>query len=84
MRATDHAEFALLPAVPARGLDPHPSEHRIVPVRVREGVAEPVGHGGPAMLRGAAPADRPAVVDPGGEGSTVHLLPELGGGPWVA
>jgi molybdopterin molybdotransferase len=76
-----------LAAAPARGLRPHPSDHRIVPVRIRAGVAEPVGHGGPAMLRGAALADRLAVVPPGGDPAadtpTVHLLPDLGGAPWA-
>jgi hypothetical protein len=33
---------------------------------------------------GAALADRLAVVDPGGDGSAVHLLPDLGGDPWGA
>jgi molybdopterin molybdotransferase len=67
---------------PAHGLEPHPSEHRIVPVRIRNGSAEPVGHAGAAMLRGAALADRLAVLSPG-DGSTAHLLPD-GDIPWVA
>jgi molybdopterin molybdotransferase len=71
-----------LPTVPVRGLDPHPVDHRIVPVRLRDGVAEPVGHGGAAMLRGAAVADRLAVLDPG-ESTIVRLLPETGGSPWA-
>jgi molybdenum cofactor synthesis domain-containing protein len=72
-----------LARAPARDLDPHPSDHRIVPVRLRGGVAGPVGHGGAAMLRGAAVADRLAVLAPG-ESTTVRLFPDLGGPPWVA
>jgi molybdopterin molybdotransferase len=71
-----------LPVAPARGLDPHPVDHRIVPVRLRDGVAEPVGHAGAAMLRGAAVADRLAVLAPGDPG-TVRLLPDTGGPPWA-
>jgi molybdopterin molybdotransferase len=52
-------------------------------VRIRAGVAEPVGHGGAAMLRGAALADRFAVLAPG-DTTTVRLLPDFGGSPWVA
>lgn len=36
---------------------------RLVPVRVVRGLARPTGHGGAAMLRGAAVADALAVVD---------------------
>ncbi len=36
---------------------------RLVPVRVVGGLARPTGHGGAAMLRGAAVADALAVVD---------------------
>jgi molybdopterin molybdotransferase len=71
-----------LPTAPVRGLDPHPVDHRIVPVRLRDGVAEPVGHGGAAMLRGAAVADRLAVLAPG-DTDRVHLLPDTGGSPWA-
>jgi molybdopterin molybdotransferase len=71
-----------LPRLPARDVRPHPTEHRIVPVRVRAGVAQPVGFGGAAMLRGAAVADRLAVISPA-EAATVRLLPDLGGSSWV-
>jgi molybdopterin molybdotransferase len=39
--------------------------HRLVPVAVREGTALPTGHGGAAMLRGAAVAGAFAVLAPG-------------------
>ncbi len=39
--------------------------HRLVPVRLDDGRAWPTGHGGAAMLRGAATAQAFAVVDPG-------------------
>ena len=38
--------------------------HRLVPVRVRAGVANQTGHDGSAMLRGAAAADAFAIVEP--------------------
>jgi molybdopterin molybdotransferase len=72
-----------LPRTRSHGLQPHPSDHRIVPVVLRDGVAEPVGHGGAAMLRGAAVADRLAVLDPGDTATTVRLLPETGGSAWA-
>jgi molybdopterin molybdotransferase len=75
-------ELPELPRVPARDVAPHPTEHRIVPVRIREGVARPVGYDGAAMLRGAAVADRLAVVSPA-DPATVRLLPETGGTPWA-
>ncbi|WP_250558672.1 molybdopterin-binding protein, partial [Pseudonocardia lacus] len=75
-------ELPELARLPARGVRPHPTEHKIVPVRVREGVARPVGHDGPAMLRGAVVADRLAVVSPA-DAATVRLLPEPGVAPWA-
>lgn len=70
-----------LPKVPARGFQPHDHVHRVVPARVTSGVAEPLDHGGPAMLRGVAAADRLAVVAPG-SGDTVRLL-DPGGASWA-
>jgi molybdopterin molybdotransferase len=73
-----------LPVVAGRDLTAHPVDHRIVPVRIRGGTAEPVGHEGAAMLRGAAVADALAVVEPG-DATTVRLLPlDRGGAPWGA
>lgn len=60
-----------------------PSDTRLVPVR-RDGLrVRPVGHAGPAMLRGAALADALAVVPPGADlaaGTEVELLPLVAGG----
>ena len=75
-------ELPELVRVPARELTAHPSDHRIVPVRMRDGVARPVGYGGAGMLRGAAAADRLAVVSPA-DAATVRLLPETGGTSWA-
>lgn len=47
----------------------HRTSHRLVPVALRQGRAMPTGHGGAAMLRGAAAADAFAVVEPGAVGS---------------
>ena len=50
---------------------------RLVPVVVREGAVRPTGHGGSAMLRGAAVADAFAVVPPGQDlpaGAVVDLI----------
>jgi molybdopterin molybdotransferase len=48
---------------------------RLVPVRAQGGVAVATGHGGSAMLRGAAAATHFAVVPPGeGEATDVELL----------
>ena len=50
----------------ARLTDPLPAARagtRLVPVRVSRGLARPTGHGGAAMLRGAAVADALAVVE---------------------
>ncbi|PAX83762.1 molybdopterin molybdenumtransferase MoeA [Streptomyces albidoflavus] len=62
----------------------HPSDTRLVPVRVDAGWARPLSFGGPAMLRGVATADALAVVVPGGAeaGHPVELLalPWAGGG----
>ncbi|MFC0624605.1 molybdopterin molybdotransferase MoeA [Kribbella deserti] len=69
--------LAFLPTAPIRGgLDCHPASTRLVPVRLRDGAAEPVGHGGSAMLRGVAMADALAVVEPGpATAITARLLP---------
>lgn len=49
---------------------------RLVPVRVSRGLARPTGHGGAAMLRGAATADAFAVVDGDrAAGAQVRLVP---------
>ncbi|MGE3661643.1 MAG: molybdopterin molybdotransferase MoeA [Pseudonocardia sp.] len=66
---------------PGRGFGAHDRVHRVVPARVTGGVAEPLEHGGPAMLRGVAAADCLAVVDPG-SAATVRLLAP-GGTPWA-
>ncbi|GAB3938109.1 hypothetical protein GCM10029976_052120 [Kribbella albertanoniae] len=66
----------------AGGVACHPHSTRLVPVRVTGQGAVPVGHGGSAMLRGAAGADALAVVDPGpAEAIAARLLP-LGTRPW--
>jgi molybdopterin molybdotransferase len=62
----------------ARAVEPLPAgaATRLVPVRVRDGLARPTGHGGSAMLRGAATADAFAVVEaPVAEGDRVRLVP---------
>ncbi|MCO1659944.1 molybdopterin molybdotransferase MoeA [Pseudonocardia humida] len=76
-------ELPELARLPAHDVRPHPTEHRIVPVRVRAGVARPVGYDGAAMLRGAAVADRLAVVSPA-DAASVRLLPDPGGSPWAS
>jgi molybdopterin molybdotransferase len=43
--------------------------HRLVPVVLQQGTAAPTGHGGAAMLRGAALADAFAVLEPGTSGA---------------
>jgi molybdopterin molybdotransferase len=67
------------PAVPR-----HPTDTRLVPVRVRDGI-EPVGHASSAMLRGAASADAIAVAPPSTETGRPVLLHPLPGGaqPWA-
>jgi molybdopterin molybdotransferase len=55
-----------------------PYDHRLVPVRLSGDLARPTGHGGSAMLRGAAGADAFAVVAPGCDiaaGDAVDVLP---------
>lgn len=66
------------------GVACHPHSTRLVPVRVTGQGAVPVGHGGSAMLRGAAGADALAVVDPGpAEAIAARLLPlDPGARPW--
>jgi molybdopterin molybdotransferase len=62
----------------ARLTDPLPGGRhtRLVPVRVGHGLARPTGHGGAAMLRGAATADAFAVVDDElAAGDRVRLVP---------
>ncbi|MFF1817223.1 molybdopterin molybdotransferase MoeA [Kribbella sp. NPDC058245] len=67
------------------GVDCHPHSTRLVPVRMTADGAVPVGHGGSAMLRGAAGADALAVVDPGpAEAIAARLLPlDPGARPWA-
>ncbi|WBQ04763.1 molybdopterin molybdotransferase MoeA [Kribbella sp. CA-293567] len=67
------------------GLACHPRSTRLVPVRVTTQGAVPVGHGGSAMLRGAAAADALAVIEPGpGAAIAARLLPlDPGVRPWV-
>ncbi|WP_232831981.1 molybdopterin molybdotransferase MoeA [Nocardiopsis sp. FIRDI 009] len=61
--------------VPLEGdVCPHHRDTRLVPVRVCDGCALPVGHDRPGSLRGAAIADAYAVVPPGWCGSDVELL----------
>ncbi|GAA1689702.1 molybdopterin-binding protein [Kribbella yunnanensis] len=70
-------------AIPG-GVACHPHSTRLVPVRVTGQGAVPVGHGGSAMLRGAAGADALAVVEPGpAEAIAARLLPlDPGARPW--
>ncbi|MGD9526072.1 molybdopterin molybdotransferase MoeA [Pseudonocardia sp.] len=70
-----------LQKAPARGFAPHDHSHRVVPARLVDGVAEPLDHRGPAMLRGVAAADCLAVVDPGTAGAVRLMGP--GGTPWA-
>jgi molybdopterin molybdotransferase len=75
-----------LTAVPVPGGTPrHPAHTRLVPVTVDPSGAVPVGHGGSAMLRGAAAADAFAVVDPGpADALAARLLPlDPGARPWA-
>jgi molybdopterin molybdotransferase len=75
---------ALLAAPLVGGLDRHPTSTRLVPVEVRPQGAEPVGHSGSAMLRGAAGADALAIIGPGtAVAHTARLLPlDPGARPW--
>ncbi len=75
----------VLPVAPVPGgLACHPRSTRLVPVRIGPQGAVPVGHGGSAMLRGAAEADAFAVIDPGpAEAIAARLLPlDPGVRPW--
>lgn len=64
-------------SVSGPGLTGRPGVTRLVPVRVRGGVVEPVAHAGSAMLRGAAVAEAIAVVGPE---PPVRLITLPGGG----
>ncbi len=68
-------------AVRVGALPRHPSDTRLVPVRVSDRGVEPMGHAGSAMLRGAAAADAIAVVPPAVAGDQPVLLHQLPGGP---
>jgi molybdopterin molybdotransferase len=75
----------MLPIAPVPGgLACHPDSTRLVPVRIGPQGVVPVGHGGSAMLRGAAGADALAVVDPGpAEAIAARLLSlDPGARPW--
>lgn len=62
-------------AVPG-GVSCHPTNTRLVPVRLTPQGAVPIGHSGSAMLRGPAAADALAVVAPGpAEAIAARLLP---------
>jgi molybdopterin molybdotransferase len=76
---------ALLTAPLVGGLDRHPTSTRLVPVRIRSQGAEPVGHSGSAMLRGAAGADALAIIGPGqAVATTARLVPlDPGVRPWA-
>jgi len=67
------------------GIARHPLHTRLVPVVVEPSGAVPVGHGGSAMLRGAAAADAFAVVDPGpADAIGARILPlDPGARPWA-
>nr|WP_312897513.1 molybdopterin molybdotransferase MoeA [Kitasatospora kifunensis] len=60
----------------ARALSGHPTDTRLLPVRLTEDGPVPLAFDGPAMLRGLALADALAVVPPGGAaaGERVELL----------
>ncbi|MEU8223484.1 molybdopterin molybdotransferase MoeA [Kribbella sp. NPDC048915] len=66
------------------GVECHPHDTRLVPIRRTAHGAVPVGHGGAAMLRGPAAADALAVVAPGpSEAIAARLLPlDPGAVPW--
>jgi molybdenum cofactor synthesis domain-containing protein len=75
-----------LMAVPVPGgIGRHSQHTRLVPVAVEPSGAVPVGHGGSAMLRGAAAADAFAVVDPGPADAIAARLLTLdpGARPWA-
>ncbi|GAA1571958.1 molybdopterin-binding protein [Kribbella karoonensis] len=71
-------------AVPG-GVTCHPTNTRLVPIRLTPQGAVPVGHDGAAMLRGPAVADALAVVAPGpSEAIAARLLPiDPGARPWI-
>ncbi|WP_344749270.1 molybdopterin molybdotransferase MoeA [Kribbella aluminosa] len=71
-------------AVPG-GITCHPTNTRLVPIRLTAQGAVPVGHDGAAMLRGPAVADALAVVAPGpSEAIAARLLPiDPGARPWI-
>lgn len=63
------------------GITSHPTMTRLVPVRVRDGRAVPLQHGGSAMLRSVAQADALAVMKPAArpaEGVPLLALPTSG------
>ncbi|WP_306367361.1 molybdopterin molybdotransferase MoeA [Nocardiopsis sp. CC223A] len=61
--------------VPVAGeVSAHPRDTRLVAVRLEDGRAVPVGHDGPASLRGAALADAYAVIPPDWRGGEADLL----------
>ncbi|MGQ0574345.1 MAG: molybdopterin-binding protein, partial [Pseudonocardia sp.] len=76
------APLAVLAPVDAPAIAAHDGYTRLVPVLLRAGRAEPVGHGGAAMLRGAAVADALAVVAPAGARGPVRALPLAAGATW--
>ncbi len=65
----------------AADVDPCPGRTSLIPFRLIEGLAFPVPHTGPGMLRGLAAADGVMAVPPGGllSGETVSVLPL----PWT-
>ena len=70
------AELARLPL--GASVEGSTGSYRLVPVRLRHGTALPTGHGGAAMLRGAAVADAFALLAPGAVGAAgdeVQIVP---------
>lgn len=65
----------------AADVDPSPGRTRLIPCRFIEGLAFPVPHTGPGMIRGLATADGVMAVPPGGvlSGEPVPVLPL----PWT-
>lgn len=55
-------DLAVLPDLTGTGLAPPAQGSTLLPGRLRDGALEPAGHGGSAMLRGAAGADGLAAV----------------------
>jgi molybdopterin molybdotransferase len=64
-------QVRLAAAVGGRGGDTHLALVRLRP----DGLAEPIGHRGSAMLRGLASADGFAMVAPGADGATGDEVP---------